>query len=717
MQRENAHRRDFPRLEVQESEWLLYLWMISRRLPLIVFVVLLVMISAASYIFLTQHFYQASSLVRLRKPAPILVSPQPTQPTSQNETLDLKTATQLVTTYLTAQEALRLLQDEKSPVQVQKQTREYLKILSPQEILQLVSAYGIEPDLIRISVRHHLPEVAAALANGMAESFVRRLNQEARAEASNERRFIESQLRQMEAELQRLDQNIAQVYRQLGSIDISEETRALIESARNYTLELLTVEAEMQSVNHAIARLQKILAQEGPVVSVEAFKEDPVVTELQRQLALAEVERANLSTRYLPSHPAMKKLDERIAMLRKQVSQQVNRKVKVSETVPNPLYASLRQQLLDMEVRRISAEARRQALLTLLQQTRKQMERFPEDRRKVGELNRRLQVMEQAYINLLSRLQDAQIREAARLGNAVIADVATVPRRPVSPNIPRMLLIALMIGLMLGVGLALMLGMARALVETPEEAQILLNAPVLANIPKTHSELTQAKFLEIMSSRRRIAEALRSLHANLRFLAREKPFKCLLVTSTTVKEGKTFISSSLAVNFAQTGYRVVLVDADLRHPNIQSYFNLNGDIGGLVDVLKDELPVREALQSGPVENLWILPAGKIPQNPYMLLNSPKMKNLLQHLREMADIVIIDAPPLSSVADTSLIIPLVDGVLLVIAAGEIPRSVLLKVKEQLDLAGGYLIGSVINKVTPQNWRGYYYYYGYGEQEET
>jgi len=716
MQQETARSGEMPRIAVQESEWLLYFWMVSRRLPLVIFVVLLVMVAAAGYIFVTPRLYEASSMVRLRKPAPIIVSPQPAQPQQPNEVMDLKTATQLVTTYLTAQEALRLLRDGNSPVQVSKATREYLRMLNPQEALQIVSARGIEPDLVRISVRHHLPEVASALANGFAEAFVRRLNQEARAEASNERRFIESQLRQMEAELQRLDQNIAQVYRQLGSIDISEETKALIESARNYTLELLTVEAELQSVQHAIANLQKRLVQEGPLMSVEVLKEDPVVAELQRQLAAAEVERATLSTRYLPSHPAIKKLDERIAMLREQVSQQVNRKVKVSEAVPNPLYATLRQQLLDMEVKRISAEARRQALLTLLQQTRKQMERFPEDRRKVGELNRRLQVLEQAYINLLARLQDAQIREAARLGNAVIADVATVPLRPVSPNIVRMLLIALAIGLMLGVGLALMVGMARSLVETPEEVQILLGAPVLASIPKTREDLTQEKFLELMNSRRRIAESLRSLHANLRFLARKKPFKCLLVTSATGKEGKTFVSSSLAVTFAQTGHRVVLVDADLRHPNVHHYFNLNSDSSGLVGVLRDELAVSEALKAGPVENLWILPAGPTPQNPYMLLNSPKMKAVLQNLREMADIVIVDAPPLSSVADASLIIPLVDGILLVIAAGQIPRSVVLKVKEQLDLAGGYLLGCVINKVTPKNWRGYYYY-DYGTPEES
>lgn len=698
------------RLETQQADWLAYFWMVSRRLPLIILVVALSLAAAGGYIYVTPRLYQASSLVRMRKTMTIGISPQ-FAPQQQNETLDLQTATQLVTTYLTAQEALQLLQDEKSPVQVRPTVREYLRILNPQEALQFVTATSIEPDLVRIAVRHPLPEVAAALANGLSEAFVRRLNQEARAEASNERQFIESQLKIMEAELQRLDQTIAQVYRQLKAIDIAEETKALVESSRTYTTELLTAEAELQSLRQASAQLQRRLAQENPVVTVEVLREDPVLTELQRQLTLAEIERANLAGRYLPNHPTIKKIDERMAALRERINRQVNKLVKVPESVPNPVYGTFRQQLLDIEVRRMTTEARRQALLALLQQTRRQMERFPEDRRKVGELNRKLQVMEQAYLSLLSRLQDAQIREAAKLGNAVIADVATTPIRPVSPDIPRILLLALMVGVMLGCGIALLMELSKASVEMPEDVQRLIGIPVLATVPKTRLDLTKEGILELMRSRRQAAEALRTLRANLRFLARKKPFKCLLVTSVTAGEGKTFVASGLAIAFAQIGHRVILLDADLRHPQIHTCFNLDKRDVGLAEVLKDGVPLEEALQAGPIENLLILPAGKHLKAPDGLLENPNIPDLLLHLKEKADIVLIDTPPALPVSDASLIAPFTDGVLLVIAAGQPPKSAVLKVKEQLELAEGQVIGAVINKATPKNWRGYYDYYHY------
>lgn len=252
------------RLEAREAEWLAYFWMVSRRLPLIILAVALALAAAGGYIYVTPRLYQANSLVRLRKTMTVGISPFAPTP-QQNETLDLQTATQLVTTYLTVQEALQLLQDEKPTVQVRPAIREYLKLLKPQEALQFVTATSIEPDLVRISVRHPLSEASAALANGMAEAFVRRLNQEARAEASNERQFIESQLKKIEGDLQRLDQTIAQVYRQLGAVDIGEETKALVESSRTYTAEMLTAEAELQSLRQASAQLQRRLAQENPL--------------------------------------------------------------------------------------------------------------------------------------------------------------------------------------------------------------------------------------------------------------------------------------------------------------------------------------------------------------------------------------------------------------------------------------------------------------------
>jgi len=688
-----------------ESDWLLYLWMISRRWPLLLLTTVIALGAAIGYSRFVPPVYEANSLVRMRKSPPLQVFGT-NQPTPEEENLNLNTAAQLVTTYLTAQEAQELLQKPPLRDKVSQATREYLRLLAPQEILEFTRTTPIEPDLVRITVHHPLPEVAAALANGLAEAFVQRLNRETRAEASNERQFIENQLKAIEGQLRQLDTTIAKVYRQLKAVDVSAETKSIIDAVRTYTADLLTVESELRSLNASIAKLRETAARQGPVISVEVLKEDPAVTELQRQLATLEVDRANLVARYTPEHPLVKEVDARIAALRQTISQRLGRVVKGSETVPNPNYTTLQQHLMDLETRRLSAEARRQALLSLLQQTQKQIEQLPEDRRKIGELNRRLQVLEQAYTNLLGRLQDAQIREASRLGNAMIADVATVPQRPVAPNLPRLLLLALLVGLAAGVVLALSLELSKATVETTEEVRHLLGAPVLGLIPQTRQGLTQTQIVELMRSQRRTAETIRTIRSNLKFLSRKRPFRTLLISSAISGEGKTFLAAALGIAYANAGYRVILVDADMRHPDMHRRFHLTDGIG-LREVLDGTVTLDEALRAGPLPNLWLLPAGTPPPSPSELLDNPTMQRLLGALKERADIVLLDSPPILPVTDATVLAPIVDGMVLVISAGT-PRAALLKAREQLELAEAPLLGVVMNKVTPKNTRGYYYY---------
>jgi len=696
-------------LSHQESEWTLYVWIVMRRWTIVAVAVLTAVVVALAYLRLTPPTYEASSLVRLRKTVPIQIFGMDQMPPAQQESLDLKTATQLVTTYLTAKEALTLLQKASLQDRVSRTTREYLRLLSPQEILKFTSTTPIEPDLVRITVRHPLPEVAAALANGLAEAFVQRLNRETRAEASNERRFIESQLRLIERQLRQLDVALASAYRQLKTVDVSAETKALIDAVRTYLTDLVTTESELRLLNANLTKVREMAARQGPILSAEVLKEDPAVAELRRQLAALEIERATLTARYTPEHPAVKEVNDRISTLRGAINQRLKEAVKGIEAVPNPAYAAWQQHLMDIETRRLAAEARRQALLTLLQQARKQMERLPEDRRRIGELDRRLRVLEQAYTNLLGRLQDAQIREASRLGNALVADVATVPHHPVSPNPSRVTLFALVLGLILGVSGALLLELSQSPVTTTEEIRHLLGASVLGLIPKTRPELTRERVVDLMQSRRRTAEAIRILRSNLKFLSQKRPFKVLAVTSPTAGDGKTFLTAALGLAYAQDGYRVILVDADLRHPTLHQRLNLTNGVG-LSEVLSGTVPLDEALQAGPVPNLWLLPSGVPPSSPAELLDTPAMQRLLNTLKERADLILIDTPPLLAVTDTVVLAPFVDG-LLIIVTSQSPRFMLVKVREQLELVEARLLGAVLNRITSRSLRGYYYY-GYG-----
>jgi tyrosine-protein kinase Etk/Wzc len=684
------------------------------------------LIAVGIYAYTSPKFYEAVSLVRLRKQSPPpLFGPASQQ--QQTDTLDLKTATQLVATFLTAQEALRLVQEQKlSSMRVSASVRQYIGLLNAQEVLSFVSTASYEPDLIRISVRHTLPEVAAALANAIAEAFVARLNREARAEASNERRFIETQLQAVRAELQRLDKQIAEVKQQLNMVDVSEETRALVNSVRTYTSELLMAETELRSAMKAREQLQQLLAQEQPFVPMR--KENPVLAEMEKRLAELEAQRTQLLNRYLPTHPTIKRLEEQIVALRQEIARrQSERVIEVPDAAPNPRYASLYQQILDAERRRMELEERRKALASLLQQTYQQLRKFPEQQRRLGDLTRQLQVLEQAYMSLLSRLQDAQIREAAKLGNATIADVAVVPNRPVGLNLIRLITLALLGGLGLGLGLTFLMEFMRTTVTSSEEIKHLLGVPVLSVVPEARIGTEPDSIMRLMTSRRGAAEAIRTLRSNLRFLilrqSSDGKMQTFLVTSAVKGEGKSFISATLAIAFAQTGKRVVLIDADLRKPDLHRLFGLDGDVG-LANVLRDAAPLESALLPTQLETLKLLPAGVVPKDsdaatPAELFSSEAMQHLLQRLKERFDIVLIDTTPMMAVTDPSILAPMTDGVLLVVELGHVSRSAVQKVKEQLELAQAKLLGVVINKASCKRcydyYRDYYYYHGYYERE--
>jgi tyrosine-protein kinase Etk/Wzc len=719
-------QRVLVKAEHKPMDWGFYLWLLYRRLPLIIVLVVLALIAVGIYAYTSPKFYEAVSLVRLRKQSPPpLFGPASQQ--QQTDTLDLKTATQLVATFLTAQEALRLVQEQKlSSMRVSASVRQYIGLLNAQEVLSFVSTASYEPDLIRISVRHTLPEVAAALANAIAEAFVARLNREARAEASNERRFIETQLQAVRAELQRLDKQIAEVKQQLNMVDVSEETRALVNSVRTYTSELLMAETELRSAMKAREQLQQLLAQEQPFVPMR--KENPVLAEMEKRLAELEAQRTQLLNRYLPTHPTIKRLEEQIAALRQEIARrQSERVIEVPDAAPNPRYASLYQQILDAERRRMELEERRKALASLLQQTYQQLRKFPEQQRRLGDLTRQLQVLEQAYMSLLSRLQDAQIREAAKLGNANIADVAVVPSRPVGPDLIRLITLALLGGLGLGLGLTFLMEFMRTTVTNSEEIKHLLGVPVLSVVPEARIGTEPDSIMRLMTSRRGAAEAIRTLRSNLRFLilrqSSDGKMQTFLVTSAVKGEGKSFISTTLAIAFAQTGKRVVLIDADLRKPDLHRLFGLDGDVG-LANVLRDAASLESALLPTQLETLKLLPAGVLPKDsdaatPAELFSSEAMQHLLQRLKERFDIVLIDTPPMMAVTDPSILAPMTDGVLLVVELGHVSRSAVQEVKEQLELAQAKLLGVVINKASRKRgydyYRDYYYYHGYYERE--
>lgn len=210
------------------------------------------------------------------------------------------------------------------------------------------------------------------------------------------------------------------------------------------------------------------------------------------------------------------------------------------------------------------------------------------------------------------------------------------------------------------------------------------------------------------------SEAFRVLRTNLQFMGLDKPLKSLLVTSATPGEGKTTTIVNLAVAFAQTGARVCLVDADLRRPMVAKTLGVT-NWSGLTTLLVNKDRTESYLQDTAIPGLTVLTSGPIPPNPAEILGSNRMSKLLEDLEAQFDMVLVDTPPVLAVTDAAVLAPKVNGVVLVVRAGQVARQQALRAKEALEAVKANVLGAVLGAVQPEGREGYYYYYYYGSDE--
>ncbi|WP_281885446.1 CpsD/CapB family tyrosine-protein kinase [Paenibacillus sp. YYML68] len=210
-----------------------------------------------------------------------------------------------------------------------------------------------------------------------------------------------------------------------------------------------------------------------------------------------------------------------------------------------------------------------------------------------------------------------------------------------------------------------------------------------------------------------ISEAYRTLRTNIQFSAIDEDLRILMVTSAGPGEGKSTTLTNLAVAYAQTDLKVVLIDADLRKPTMHHTFTQTNR-WGLTSVLAGQAQLDEVIRETYIPNLSIITAGPIPPNPSEMLSSKRMTALLDELKSRYDIVLIDTPPALAVTDAQIVATKCDGVILVVDSGKVKRDMAIKAKANLDHVKARILGVVLNNMDRKNAESYYYYY-YGAPE--
>ena len=220
--------------------------------------------------------------------------------------------------------------------------------------------------------------------------------------------------------------------------------------------------------------------------------------------------------------------------------------------------------------------------------------------------------------------------------------------------------------------------------------------------------MAQRKLIVHEDPKSPISEAYRTLRTNLQFAKINSELRTIMFTSSGPAEGKSTTIANVAVALAQSGRSIILVDCDLRKPVQHRIFGKRNK--GVTNILVDDSPAETFLQDTEIDNLRILPSGPIPPNPSELLSSAKMAELLDELKGMADLVLIDAPPTIAVTDAAVMAVKVDGIVLVIDSTSVRPEMAQKAKDLLVKANGHILGVILNRVEIEEEHAYYYYYG-------
>ena len=210
-----------------------------------------------------------------------------------------------------------------------------------------------------------------------------------------------------------------------------------------------------------------------------------------------------------------------------------------------------------------------------------------------------------------------------------------------------------------------------------------------------------------------ISEAYRTLRTNVQFTGVDAETKTIMITSSGPSEGKSSTVSNLAVSMAQAGKSVLVIDADMRNPTQHKLFGLENRAGLSVALTQDQ-DFGTFLRETSVPGVMVITAGPIPPNPAELVGSKRMKRLIKEFSEQFDMVLIDTPPIIAVTDAAILAQEVDGVILVLASGEVNKEFAQKAKELLDKVGAKILGAVLNKVEMKT-NEYYHYYNYNGSE--
>ncbi|NJC06129.1 capsular exopolysaccharide synthesis family protein [Sphingomonas kaistensis] len=552
-----------------------------------------------------------------------------------------------------------------------------------------------EGTLIRYTYTSTDPQLAATIANGVADSFINAGLQRRFESSAYARQFLERQITKTRGDLERSEQSLARYAQAEGIITLSgggQGSSGSPEAGNSLQGDSLA------AINAALAQATaRRVAAEGAYRASAASGPGSAVTAstqaLRASRAQVEAEYSEKRASLQPDHPEMISLRERIAELNQQIAREG---AQASAGVNNTLAAEYR-----------GAAAAERALQARVNSLKGQVLDLRGRSVRYGILQREVDTNRSLYDALLGRYKEIGVAGGIGTSPISIVDRAEPAGSPFKPNLPKNLLAGLALGLIGGLGAAVGLDLLRDTIRTREDMRSKLGLACIGQIPKRQ---TKGDFVEdLKDPGSLVSEAYSATAAALRFTTEHGAPRVMMVTSTSPAEGKSSSALALAQNFARRGVNVLLIDADLRKPA----FRAANDEIGLTKLLTNEEELLGHVAPTQFDNLSLLPCGTLPPNPADLLATARFGMIIEEALQHFQMVLVDSPPVMGLADAPLIAHTCRNVLFVVESARTRTRQAAEALNNLEASGAHLLGGLLTKASEANGNYSYYNYRYGE----
>lgn len=600
----------------------------------------------------------------------------------------------------------------------QKLTDNQGELLKPEDFKKKLRTEIIGgTDVVQIGYRHPDAKMSADIVNNLMDTYIQTQIRGNQSKPQAAREFIDEELPTVETKVRDAEAEISVFRSENNIVDLAEEKKGLVANLGTLNQEISTTGSELRGVQAQGAALQGQLGLNlEQAVKANQLGSYPEVQSILEQLSETESSLSEQRQRFKDQAPQVASLQEKkqalTTQLRDLIAVNVGEGVNVSQGLlqnNNGVKENQLEKFITIKIEELSLQRQVASLYQTQQEYLERAKDLPRLEKKERELVRAAEAAGQTYETLLNSLQQAQLAENNKTGNADIVERAAVPEKGSSGK-------TLLLGLGLVFG-AFLANLSVILLEIQDRsikslAEIKKKFPYqTVGITPLESPGYQGRIVTRDEPDSFSSEIYRMIQANLKFLTSEKQPKVILVTSSVPEEGKSTVVANLAAAIAQLGRNVLLVDGDLRRSSQHDLWGVTNS-RGLKDIIAHRVNPQSVIQQ-PMPKLHLLTSGQVHSNPLALLDTGEMSDFIGRSRREYDLILIDAPPLPVTADVLTLSKLVDGILFVTRPGVVEQESADLAQETLATTGQKVLGMVVNGVRADDFDRYSYHGRYGK----